>query len=456
MNKFLKTALGISLLASPALADSFEAIQPGYLGKISVSAPAAAIDNAFVILSDEAGWSPANSAMADRLKDGGAMVVGIDLPALRTQVAADPVACQYLVGQIESIVHQAQRLAGSSNYRTPVLAGVGAGGALVEAMAGQAPSGAFEKVIAVDPLARVSLAVPLCADAPHADAAPVLMTDFRPTRLRNPLDVLVTQKGPADGLAEAHKLQTAGLPVRISRVQSNDADGVLEQRLLTLVRHQTTRAIERPVPVVELPAQNRHNVMAILYSGDGGWRDIDEQLAGILQKKGVPTLGVDSLHYFWSEKEPKALTEDLAHLIDVYSQRWGIDQVVLIGYSFGANVLPAIYNGLPESTKAQVAQISLLGLEPQANFEITVGGWLGAPASKDSRPTLPEVKRLPLDRVQCIYGLDEKDSGCPVLKGSPVEVIGLAGGHHYDGDYKKLAKLMIDGAARRLGQPAIN
>lgn len=456
MKNLLTAALGISLLATPTFADGFEAIQPGFLGKIIVSAPTAAFDNAFVILSDEGGWTAANGAMADRLRDGGALVVGIDLPALRAQVAADPVACQYLVGQIESVVHQAQRLAGSSSYRTPVLTGVGAGASLVEAMAGQAPSGAFDKVIAVDPLAEVSLAVPLCAEAPHADSPVKLMADFRPTRLRNPLDVLVTQNGPADGLAEAHKLQTVGLPVRISRVQSKDADAVLEQRLLTLVRHQTTRAIERPVPVVELPAENRHNVMAILYSGDGGWRDIDEQLAGILQKKGVPTLGIDSLHYFWSEKDAGPLAEDLTHLIDVYSQRWNIDQVVLIGYSFGANVLPAIYNALPESTKAQVAQISLLGLEQQANFEITVGGWLGAPASKDSKPTLPEVKRLPLDRVQCIYGLDEKDSGCPVLKGTPVEVIGLSGGHHYDGDYKKLAKLMIDGAARRLGQPAIN
>jgi type IV secretory pathway VirJ component len=456
MKSLLSAAFGISLLATPALADSFEAIQPGSLGKIIVSAPTAAFDNAFVILSDESGWTAANGAMADRLRDGGALVVGIDLPALRAQVAADPVACQYLVGQIESVVHQAQRLAGSSSYRTPVLTGVGAGAALVEAMAGQAPSGAFDKVIAVDPVAEVSLAVPLCAEAPHADSPVKLMVDFRPTRLRNPLDVLVTQNGPADGLAEAHKLQTAGLPVRISRVQSKDADAVLEQRLLTLVRHQTTRSIAPQVPVVELPAENRHNVMAILYSGDGGWRDIDEQLAGILQKKGVPTLGIDSLHYFWTEKDAAPLAEDLTHLIDVYSQRWNIDQVVLIGYSFGANVLPAIYNALPESTKAQVAQISLLGLEPQANFEITVGGWLGAPASKDSKPTLSEVKRLPLDRVQCIYGLDEKDSGCPVLKGTPVEVIGLSGGHHYDGDYKKLAKLMIDGAARRLGQPAIN
>ena len=44
--------------------------------------------------------------------------------------------------------------------------------------------------------------------------------------------------------------------------------------------------------------------MAVIYSGDGGWRDIDKDIAGALQEKGIPVVGVDSLRYFWSEKTP--------------------------------------------------------------------------------------------------------------------------------------------------------
>ncbi|MFD2262964.1 virulence factor family protein [Lacibacterium aquatile] len=455
---FVTLAALATIAALPVQADGFDAILPGSLGRIEVLAPKGRIDNAFVMLSDVAGWGDVERALAKRLSDAGAMVVGVDLPALRAAVAANPVACQYLVGEIESIVHQAQRLAGNSSYRVPVLTGVRDGAALAKALAGQAPNGAFDKVIAVDPAATVSLAVPLCAEAPHAGEAVKLMAEFRPTQLRNPLDILVTQKGSPEGLAEAHKLQTAGLPVRVSRIQAADAQAVLEQRLQTLVRHQSARpaALTSSLPIVELPATGRHNVMAIFYSGDGGWRDIDEQLAGILQKKGVPTVGVDALRYFWSKKETKLLADDLAKLMDTYTQRWGIDQVILIGYSFGAGVLPAIYNALPDANKMQIAQISLLGLEEKANFEIKVGGWLGAPAGDDAKPTLPEVKLLPAERMQCVYGVEETDTVCPSLKGTPVEVIQLPGGHHYDGDYRKLARLLIDGATRRLGQPEIN
>ncbi|MGG2475679.1 AcvB/VirJ family lysyl-phosphatidylglycerol hydrolase, partial [Rhizobium sp. BR5] len=89
------------------------------------------------------------------------------------------------------------------------------------------------------------------------------------------------------------------------------------------------------------------DTMAVIYSGDGGWRDLDEEVGSALQKQGVPVIGVDALRYFWKEKEPQEVASDLARIIDTYRKEWKVRNVVLIGYSFGADIIPATYNLLP-------------------------------------------------------------------------------------------------------------
>ena len=184
--------------------------------------------------------------------------------------------------------------------------------------------------------------------------------------------------------------------------------------------------------------------MAIMISGDGGWRDIDKQVAGVLQAQGVPVVGLDSLRWFWSTRTPQETAAEIAHLIDVYTERWGVGKVVLAGYSFGADVLPEAYLALPPEAQDRVAQISLLAPSQQADWQITVSGWLGAASSK-ARPTGPALARMPPGKLQCIQGQEETDSACPALAASGAEVIVTKGGHHFDGDYKALAGHILDG-----------
>ena len=133
-----------------------------------------------------------------------------------------------------------------------------------------------------------------------------------------------------------------------------------------------------------------------------------------------------------------------------YGERWRARRIALVGYSFGADVLPFGYNRLPADLRAQIAQISLLGFSAKASFEIHVAGWLGAGPGADAPPTLPEIKRIEAPSVQCFYGADEADSACPVLAAAGAEVIETGGGHHFGGDYGFLADRIARGLARRL------
>lgn len=201
------------------------------------------------------------------------------------------------------------------------------------------------------------------------------------------------------------------------------------------------------IPVVEVPAGQAKDTVTLFLSGDGGWRDLDRDVAGEMAKIGYPVVGIDTLRYYWQHKTPEQSAIDLTELMQHYRQKWGTKRFVLTGYSFGADVLPAIYNRLPEAEQQRIDAIILLAFARTGSFEIEVEGWLGN-AGKEAA-TGPEMAKLPAAKVVCIYGVEEVDeSGC-TDKTAVGEAMKLPGGHHFDENYPALAKRLVDAIEKR-------
>lgn len=204
------------------------------------------------------------------------------------------------------------------------------------------------------------------------------------------------------------------------------------------------------MPVIEVPAGQTIDTVTLFLSGDGGWRDLDRDVAGEMAKLGYPVVGIDTLRYYWQHKSPEQSANDLAELMQHYRQKWGTKRFVLTGFSFGADVLPAIYNNLPADEKKRVDAVILLAFARSGSFEIEVEGWLGKEGKE--APTGPEEAKLPADKVLCIYGIEEKDeTGC-TEPGAVGEMVQLPGGHHFDENYPALAKRLIDAIEKRQGK----
>ncbi|MFF5866247.1 virulence factor family protein [Pseudomonas sp. NPDC012596] len=207
------------------------------------------------------------------------------------------------------------------------------------------------------------------------------------------------------------------------------------------------------IPVVEVPAGQTTDTVTLFLSGDGGWRDLDRDVAGEMAKLGYPVVGIDTLRYYWQHKTPEQSAADLSELMQHYRQKWGTKRFVLTGYSFGADVLPAIYNRLPAEDQQRIDAVMLLAFARSGSFEIEVEGWLGKEGQE--APTGPEMAKLPAAKVVCVYGVEETDeSGCTDHT-AVGERLKLPGGHHFDENYPALAKRLIGEIETRQGKSSV-
>lgn len=442
-----RIVFGLALLGAIAWAANGR-IRTGTLGDPMIFLPGSERASAAIFLfSDMNGWDADEDRAAFALQKQGAIVMGVDLPTyLATLEARTQDQCLYLVSDIERLSHEVQRDFGASDYRLPIIAGRGDGGAVALAIAAQTPASTLGGTVAVDPPADIPLERPLCTPADHREdkKGEVYMLTKGP--LPDPVTVVLTSRAPEDGRQHADLLRDKWPAIHI-----RDFSGAAIDALTQALKPAPDPLADGPLaglPLTLLDAQPAHDAMALVLSGDGGWRDLDKTIAENLQKQGIPTAGLDALRYFWTERTPEETAADLSRILDELRKRWKVSHVALIGYSFGADVLPAAIRAMDKPHQDMLTQVSLLGLSEKGSFQISVGGWLGLLPSAGVE-TLPDLQAMDLSRFQCFYGRDESDSACPALSDTKAELIETSGGHHFDGNYARLADDIVAGLKRR-------
>jgi type IV secretory pathway VirJ component len=369
--------LGLAVCA-PGAGRAEEVIAHGRFPQVHLYRPAGVPGQFVLFLSGDQGWNAAAARQAGLLARRGALVAGIDMPSFQAKLAPDETP----VGDLENLAHYVQGYARLATFHTPLLA---------------APSSTVA-------FARTVKAKSTTTDDQFGG---VLLAD------------------DAQRLAQSYdRLAAANLPP-LPPPPANLAG----------------------LPLIEVPAtgpaatQAGTDTFAILLSGDGGWAGLDKKVAAALAGQGVEVVGLDTLRYFWSKRTPQGLAADLDRIVRYYASHWKRRRVVLVGYSQGANVLPASFNRLPESSRRMVAQLVLIGLEHKAAWQFHVSNWIGPPA--DGQPVLPEASKLSADTTLCLYGEGDTNSLCPDLPQESVTAEEMPGGHHFNGDYDELAAKIL-------------
>jgi type IV secretory pathway VirJ component len=198
--------------------------------------------------------------------------------------------------------------------------------------------------------------------------------------------------------------------------------------------------------LIETPAAAPGDALAVLYSGDGGWGPLDKGVAKVMAADGVPVLGVNSLRYFLTKRPAQAVADDLAWQLRTHQEKWGRREIVLVGYSFGADALPAIVPLLPADLRGQIKSVVLIGAGPHGDLTLRPASWLNRPTAHAFAvaPAVEALKGLPMT---CIYGDKERLDICPSLPADTIRHVKLRGGHHFDGDYSGLGQAVLNAAA---------
>lgn len=204
------------------------------------------------------------------------------------------------------------------------------------------------------------------------------------------------------------------------------------------------------LPVVTLGAKMPSDRFAVMITGDGGWRRIDQKITERLRAAGIPIAGFIASDYYRTQHSPEESACDLERIIRYYKTQWHRNKVLLIGYSRGADVLPFMASRLPRDLRDSTQLIALLGLEATIDFRYWPGWTLSAYIHKEPQyPVKPEVEKLRGQNVLCIYGAKEKDSLCHQLDHKAFKIVAEPGGHHFGGKYRDIADVILIESAGR-------
>lgn len=458
--------------AKPAAKIVESTLDGGRFGVVHIFRPAGAPTNVALLFSGDGGWGDGVDVYARRLAGEGFLVGGVDTTIYIASIApkrdkpgasAKPPSCTFMAGDVEALSQHLQWAQKLPNYLRPVLFGYSAGASVIYSTLAQAPRGTFAGGVSLSFCAEMDTAgAKLCPgaglrSAPIAKSTEVTLHPdaklaFPWTIVHGDRDTVCSARQTRNFVAAIPTAKLITLPKATHDLTPTDdwwPRARQDYRAMLVAdtatpATPTTAAVSADtlsdLPLAEVSATAKESgVFAVMISGDDGWAGLDQSVSAELAARGVPVVGLNSLKYFWHARTAESTAADVSRIVSQYAARWHKQRVLLVGYSFGADVMPFVFNRLPAATRARVASVSLLGLGPAATFEVTVGEWLPGADDKGD-PVVPEIARMPATPLLCVMGDGEHGSSCPELAKSGVTVRQIGDGHHFSG----LAPQIVD------------
>jgi type IV secretory pathway VirJ component len=193
--------------------------------------------------------------------------------------------------------------------------------------------------------------------------------------------------------------------------------------------------------LVEVPSSGTgRNAMAVFYTGDGGWRATDRRIAQVLKENGIPVVGINTMRYFWSRHTPEQAALDLARVLEHYQSMWKKDKIIVIGYSYGADVLPFLLNRIPAALVKRIELFALLAPTQRVDFQFHFKQWFSADQPETAKPVLPELESLRNLKIMLFCGDQDRESLCRKLPQGKYETVTLHASHRFDKYYQQIAR----------------
>lgn len=207
------------------------------------------------------------------------------------------------------------------------------------------------------------------------------------------------------------------------------------------IKHNGLSRSDFNLPLVFYPAKNSESRSLVIFlSGDGGWLEFEDKLSLTLAADGNQTIGFNSRSYFWDRKTPGKTAADLSRLVGKYARIYHAKTIILCGYSFGADVIPFIFNRMPPRLRSKVPALVMMSPFSTTDFKVHTSDLLNIAA--DNRPfkVTEEVAKVNIPII-CFYGAEEEPKSIADLSKKNFTVKLIPGNHQYiDSAYTDILK----------------
>ncbi|SFI40282.1 AcvB/VirJ family lysyl-phosphatidylglycerol hydrolase [Halpernia frigidisoli] len=197
---------------------------------------------------------------------------------------------------------------------------------------------------------------------------------------------------------------------------------------------------EQDFPVRELDAKN-DSPLIFYISGDAGFNTFSKSLSDEIFARNYDITALNSKAYFWKLKTPEQTAKRIADYLNQKLKGRKNQKIVILGYSFGADVTSFIVNRLPQNLQNKIESVILLDPSKTADFEVSLQGMLFDGARGDYE-VLPEINKMKVPKTFAVLSNIGIRFPYKLIKLDHFSMIHLPGNHRYNNEYSKLADLI--------------
>lgn len=199
-------------------------------------------------------------------------------------------------------------------------------------------------------------------------------------------------------------------------------------------------------PVWRFPAQGpAAPVDMLFFSGDAGLRfGMGPYIAKQFAAHGVDVTAISTSTAFRTNATRAGVDRIVATRIAEAERAAGSRKLVVIGQSYGADVLQTGLAHLPPTLRDRIVGIVLIVPGTGTYFGADPLG-LAYYRAPDSQ-SLTTIRTLDWAPLTCIYGAEETDSACPLVRMRNATVIKLPGDHYLNHDQPGVAATVLRAA----------
>lgn len=472
MNKIVMIILSVFVFSNSAFASEADTIKVGAFGKVTIYKPKTTPNAVVIFVSGDGGWNSGVVDMAKNIADQGALVAGIDIQHYFKAIKNEKVKCYYPAGDFEELSIILQKKVKMNQYLKPILVGYSSGATLVYGMLAQAPANTFSGAIALGFCPDIETDRTLCdgsgltshvlkegkayyLEKTEKLTAPFIVLQGTTDQVCNYADTKKYMEGLKQGklislskVGHGFSVTKNWLPQFIEAYQEvlrtpDYEKQKSEQNPLLKEQHLMPLSFELPLTIIPTRSKDDALSIAFLISGDGGWTSFDQSVGEALAEKGIAVLGLDAQKYFWNSKTPLETANAVSKAVEHYLQQWNKKTFILVGYSFGASVVPFTAANLSEALKEKLKGVYALSPDVKADFEIHISDMLSLESSKDNYDVISEMKKIKEYNLVCFFGSEEDSEIRNRFLESGIKTIELPGSHHYNNDYSKIAENIL-------------